>query len=137
MTYETIDYKNINSETINYETVKHDATSYAAISQQLLRRRSELLQRLHALNKDLHRSEGPLSADFAEQAVELENLDVLFELDEASRHELNQINNALERLQTEQYEFCAVCGESIGAARLAALPTADTCIGCAELLTQG
>lgn len=110
--------------------------NYEAISQQLQQRRGELMQRLHALKKDLHRSEGPLPADFAEQAVELENLDVLFELDEASRHELNQINNALERLQTEQYEFCAVCGDAIGTQRLAALPTTDTCISCAQQLTS-
>jgi DnaK suppressor protein len=122
----------LSRETLRTRTFEDAAMNYEAISQQLQQRRSELMQRLHALKKDLHRSEGPLPADFEEQAIELENLDVLFELDEASRHELNQINNALERLQTAQYEFCAVCGEAIGAPRLAAVPTTDTCIRCTQ-----
>lgn len=107
--------------------MNHDMTR-----QELQRRRREIMSRLSALKGDIQRSEGPLPADFEEQAIELENLDVLFELDEVSRHELNQINNALERLQSDDYEYCAACGAEIGAARLQALPTADTCIRCAE-----
>ena len=106
--------------------------NYSAVREKLQLRRGELLGRLRALKSDLHREQGPLPADSAEQVIELENLDVLFELDEVSRHELNQINNALERLEHNQYEHCVVCGKPIGAARLAALPTADTCIRCAE-----
>lgn len=106
--------------------------NHSAIRQQLQSRRNELLSRLRALSSDLHREQGPLPPDFAEQVIELENLDVLFELDEVSRHELNQINNALIRIDANEYEHCATCGKPIGPARLAALPTADTCIHCAE-----
>jgi len=110
--------------------------NHSAIRQQLQQRRHELLSRLRALKSDLHREQGPLPADSAEQVIELENLDVLFELDEVSRHELNRINNALERLEGNQYDFCAVCGEAIGEARLTAVPTADTCIRCAQAMSQ-
>jgi len=106
--------------------------THSAIRKQLQQRRNELLGRLQALKSDLHREQGPLPADSQEQVIELENLDVLFELDEVSRHELNQINNALERIDSDQYEHCVVCGGAIGAARLNALPTADTCIRCAQ-----
>lgn len=110
--------------------------NYSAIRQQLQQRRSEILGRLQALKSDINREQGPLPADWDEQVVELENLDVLFELDEVSRHELNQINNALERIEANQYEHCVVCGEPIGSARLTALPTADTCIRCAEAIAS-
>ncbi len=102
------------------------------IGERLRVRRGELLARLQKLHPQVHHREEPLPADFSEQAIELENLDVLFELDETSRHELQQINNALERLHSGNYERCAVCGQPIGAARLRSLPYADTCITCAR-----
>ena len=102
------------------------------IGEQLRLRRGELLARLQKLHPHVHHREQPLPADFSEQAIELENLDVLFELDGASRHELQQINNALERLHSGNYERCAVCGQPIGNARLHSLPYAETCISCAR-----
>lgn len=106
--------------------------NYQETRTQLQTRRGELLARLQKLHPQVHHREEPLPADFSEQAMELENLDVLFELDEASRHELQQINNALERLQSGNYESCAVCGKPIGAARLHTLPYTDVCIDCAR-----
>ncbi len=102
------------------------------IGEQLRIRRGELLARLQKLHPHVHHRSEPLPADFSEQAIELENLDVLFELDEASRHELQQINNALERLGSGNYENCALCGKPIGAARLKSLPYAELCIDCAR-----
>jgi DnaK suppressor protein len=101
------------------------------IQRQLLHRRQELLGRLHQLSADVHHRDTPLDADLGEQALELENLDVLFELDESSRRELSQINNALLRLDNHEYEFCAKCGDQIGESRLEVLPFVDTCIRCA------
>ena len=109
---------------------------YHDIKRQLIDKRRELVGRLEKLARDVHHREEPYEADFAEQAIELQNLDVLFELDEESRHELNQINNALNRIENHEYESCAVCGEAIGAPRLQALPYADTCIVCAEKQTR-
>jgi RNA polymerase-binding protein DksA len=103
-----------------------------AIKTQLQSRRGELLARLQKLHPHVHHRDEPLSADFGDQAIELENLDVLFELDEATRHELQQINNALERLQEGSYEHCVICGKPIGTARLRVLPYTDTCIDCAQ-----
>ncbi len=106
--------------------------NHQTIKTQLQTRRGELLARLQKLHPHVHHREEPFPADFSEQAIELENLDVLFQLDEASRHELQQINNALERLQQGNYEHCVVCGKPIGPARLRTLPYADTCVDCAQ-----
>lgn len=102
------------------------------IGERLRVRRGELLARLQKLHPQVHHREEPLPADFGEQALELENLDVLFELDETSRHELQQINNALERLQSGNYQNCAICGNTIGKQRLQLVPYADTCMECAR-----
>ncbi|HSB97422.1 MAG TPA: TraR/DksA family transcriptional regulator [Spongiibacteraceae bacterium] len=97
----------------------------------LLRKRDEIFARANSLHKDLYARTEPYSADFAEQAVELENLDVLFQLDTASRAELSAINNSIDRLAVGSYGICSRCAKPINPARLNALPHAETCIDCA------
>jgi RNA polymerase-binding transcription factor DksA len=98
----------------------------------LLARRDELAERVRRVGADLHRREEPLSADFAEQVVEQENLDVLHSLEVEGKVELARVERALVRLERGEYATCSRCGEEIAPARLAALPYADTCIRCAD-----
>lgn len=107
-------------------------SEWESLRHRLEQRRQEILVRVNALHADLHAREEPLSADFAEQAVELENLDVLFELDHLSRQELARLNDAISRLDAGQYGQCSVCGVPIDKGRLHALPYVDTCIACAR-----
>lgn len=51
-------------------------------------------------------------------------------LAEAAREHLADIDAALARLADGSYGTCRVCGQPIGAGRLAARPAARTCIGC-------
>jgi RNA polymerase-binding transcription factor DksA len=51
-------------------------------------------------------------------------------LAEAAREYLADIDAALARLADGSYGTCRVCGQPIGAGRLAARPAARTCIGC-------
>lgn len=62
---------------------------------QLMQRKSELEARLQGIRKDLGRG---LAADSEEQAIELENLEVLQEISRLAEVELNQINSALAKL---------------------------------------
>jgi DnaK suppressor protein len=48
-----------------------------------------------------------------------------------SRDHLAEVDAALDRLAAGRYGRCAVCGNPIAAARLAARPTAIACIACA------
>ena len=105
---------------------------YSAARDELIRQRNELLRRVHRLDKDLHHRDEPYARDFAEQVVELENLEVLFELDREGRESLKLINEALYRMDNDCYEICSRCGEQIGEERLAVLPFTDLCIECAE-----
>lgn len=100
-------------------------------------RRAELRERMERVaSHTQHRSE-PLSADFAEQAVELENQGVLVAIDGELNAELRAIDLAIRRIETGEYEFCARCGEEIGVARLNALPSVTLCIRCAEQGERG
>ena len=99
---------------------------------ELVSRRVELADRMERVaSKTQHRSE-PLSADFAEQAVELENQGVLIALDGELSAELRSIAIALQRIDTGDYEYCMRCGDEIGEARLNVLPSVTLCIKCAE-----
>ncbi len=52
-------------------------------------------------------------------------------LDQARRR-LGDVEAALARWDDGVYGRCVTCGEAIAPARLAARPTAPTCIGCAS-----
>ena len=100
--------------------------------QQLLAHRDELEERVGRIATDLYRRDEPLSADFAEQVVDQENLEVLYSLESEGRAELALVNRALDSLARDEYGICRVCGDAIADARLRALPYADTCIQCAS-----
>lgn len=99
---------------------------------ELLRKRGEILQRVAQLGGDVGARAEPYSADADERAIELENLDVLFEIDAASRFELGQINRALERIDDGTYGRCSRCGRPIDPTRQQALPHVETCRICAS-----
>lgn len=98
----------------------------------LLSRRKELVARVRSLERDFRHDEQPLEKDSQEQALQLENDDVLDALDDASRRELETIARALARMESGEYGTCAGCEEPISPMRLRALPTAEYCIRCAE-----
>jgi RNA polymerase-binding protein DksA len=57
---------------------------------------------------------------------------VLLQLEQRDRAELEAIEAALERIKAGAYGECVLCEEPIPPARLSALPTATTCVDCAE-----
>jgi DnaK suppressor protein len=80
----------------------------------------------------VRRKDEPLDADFAEQAVERENDEVLDALDHSIRAEMAQIQTTLQRLEAGEYGICESCKKKIPLKRLAALPHASRCVACAE-----
>ncbi|MBI2521054.1 MAG: TraR/DksA family transcriptional regulator [Bdellovibrio sp.] len=95
-------------------------------------KRRELLERIHGITKDKTRREGPLDADFEEQATMLENAEVVDHLDSIERQELAQIEAALRRIKDQEYGLCQVCQEEISEKRLLAIPYATTCLNCSR-----
>jgi len=97
----------------------------------LLERKEELTERHGRIARKTRHRDEPLPQDFAEQAVELENQEVLEALDAEVADELRQIEHALARVESGDYPYCNACGEEIPAARLKALPTTSLCVDCA------
>lgn len=94
--------------------------------------KAEITHRISAIDKDI-RHEG-MSADWAEQASERENDEVLESLGHSSAQDLVMINHALKRINDGEYFYCSICGEAIPPARLELLPFSTSCVNCAEKL---
>ena len=102
------------------------------IRQRLQARREELLDRAERTDADLRREAEPLSADFDEQAVQLENDEVLQGLNDSAVREIRQISQALSRLDSGSYFSCARCGAAIEPLRLDAVLYTPLCSECAR-----
>ena len=100
-----------------------------AIRERLQQQLERLERRTQKIESDLQR---PGHRDSGEQALQRENDEVLEQLSEVELHQIAQIRRALSRLEEGRYGDCRVCGGEIGEARLGALPTATTCIDCAD-----
>lgn len=61
-------------------------------------KRNELLDRLDAIKRDYRKG---LDADSSEQAIQLENAEVLEEINRVTNEELQKVTRALERIEIE------------------------------------
>ena len=68
--------------------------------------------------------------DTADAAVDTANDEISTQLAELESRELEQIENALRRIEEGAYGSCEHCGGKIAEARLNALPYTNTCIEC-------
>ncbi len=105
---------------------------FKLIKKTLENKKSELMKRVQSLENDMHRRKGPVSQDYADQAQEIENDEVVGGLDGVERAELNQVIFALARIEDNTYGLCVECGERISEKRLEARPTATQCMNCAN-----
>jgi DnaK suppressor protein len=101
----------------------------ADIRKQLELKKAELTERVDKIKADVI---GGLEADSKEQAMQLENHEVLDALANEATTELVKINAALQRLESNTYGICTACGAEIDSRRLGARPYSSKCIICAS-----
>jgi len=106
---------------------------FAAITDALIAQKEQLLQRVNSIEDEVRRRSGGLDDDFAEQAVQRQNDEVLDALDDSGIDELKRVNTALQRIADGTFGVCVECEIEIPMERLAAVPHAEKCIDCAEL----
>ena len=100
-----------------------------SVREQLEAKKAEVEKRLSGASRDLEKQ---YSQDFAEQATERENDDVLRSIRIEAEAELRQIKLALKQIEADQYGICDVCGDEINPKRLEIMPYATRCANCAE-----
>lgn len=105
---------------------------YEEVRSNLIEMLEELNDRLTKITDDVKHSKEPLDKDFEEQAVQAENDEVLDNLGNAARTEIELVKQAIARIDSGEYGICQVCGEPIREERLKAIPYSCTCIKCAS-----
>ena len=104
-------------------------SNHDKVRQELSLKRDELRARIDKINQDYA---NPLNKDSSEQAIELENAEVLGVIQREARQELDQINKTLELIDRDEYGNCVDCGMPIPVKRLEIIPHATFCVKCAE-----
>lgn len=88
----------------------------------------ELGERMHEIDHELGE---PKSADLNEQAIDLEDDEVLESLGAAAQREVSLLKLALGRIKDGSYGVCKKCEEPISEERLNAVLFAPLCKVCA------
>ncbi|WP_404296591.1 TraR/DksA family transcriptional regulator [Halomonas sp.] len=95
--------------------------------------REDLIGRIEQYRAHKEQRSGPLDKDMEEQAIELQNDEVVDALESESEEELRQVMHALARIDAGEGDVCEACDESIAPERLDAVPFTTLCRQCAEL----
>jgi DnaK suppressor protein len=102
-----------------------------------------LLQKRNAIedivqrNGDYSREKDDDARDLTDMAVESYTKDFLAGKSAGDRRMLQDIDDALARIDNRTYGFCVNCDDEISPRRLQAVPWAAMCIKCQELLEKG
>lgn len=95
----------------------------------IMSRLAELGGRIHDIDEELGHAK---PKDLEEQAVDIEDDEVLEGLGIAAQNEIAQLKQALLRIQDHTYGICLSCDEQISEARLNAVLHASVCKNCAK-----
>lgn len=92
------------------------------------KRLKDLGERMQDIETEL---DTPKSKDLGEQAIDLEDDEVLETLGLSAEREADALYRALRRLEGGTFGLCASCGETISDARLQVVPHTLVCRKCA------
>ena len=95
-------------------------------------RRKELRDRIARLQQEL-RDSTTAHADAADQAVASTDKNALHQQVEQATRQVQLLDVALRKMESDEYGLCAMCGREIGIRRLEAVPWAQLCVDCQEL----
>ena len=109
-------------------------TQLKDIKERLLKERELLVQKLQGSDLSIDDSETPDPVDLA---VRNYSKNVQLAVSENESRQLTLIDEALMRLEDDEYGVCQNCEKDISQKRLQAIPWARYCIDCQELVERG
>lgn len=110
------------------------AANLKKIKERLLGERELLIQKLKGNDLSIDDSETPDPVDLA---VRNYSKNVMLAVSENESRQLALVDEALLRVEDDEYGLCQNCEKSINQKRLAAIPWARYCLDCQELVEQG
>ena len=105
--------------------------------EQLEAKRRELLEMMNRDRTAAGEGSDEGTADFADRANNAYSRELNFSLSQGDRQVLQQVEDALERVEKGTYGVCSNCAQEIPQPRLDAVPWAPTCIDCQEIVEKG
>ena len=109
-------------------------SSLNEIKEKLLNERELLVEKLKGNDLSVDDSETPDPVDLA---VRNYSKNVMLAVSENESKQLALIDEALLRIEDDEYGVCQNCEKEINPKRLAAIPWARYCLDCQELVEQG
>ena len=100
------------------------------VKEELLRLRAELLREVNESYATCRELGQDGVADIGDMSANAYSRDMLFNLSEAQRQRIRDIEAALERIDQGEYGVCMQCGETIAPRRLEVRPFSRYCIDC-------
>jgi DnaK suppressor protein len=104
------------------------------IKEKLLAEREQLIEKLKGNDLSIDDAETPDPVDLA---VRNYSKNVMLAVSENESRQLTLIDQALMRIDDDEYGPCQNCEKPINPKRLTAIPWARFCIECQELLEKG
>lgn len=110
------------------------AANLKKIKERLLNERAGLAEKLKGNDLSIDDAETPDPVDLA---VRNYSKNVMLAVSENESRQLVLVDEALLRVEDEEYGFCQNCEKAINQKRLAAIPWARYCLDCQQLVEQG
>lgn len=100
-------------------------------------KKSSLLSELAKTKNAEEETTEESTQDIADKAVSSYTREFLYSLNDTERNTIQQIDQALARIEDGTYGFCMNCGNAMNEKRLTAIPWSRHCVDCQELQEKG
>lgn len=98
----------------------------------LMEKKEEIVAKLSEAYSESREVETGIAQDIADKAESSYTKEFLLSLSDAERKQLFLIDEALKRIEKDEYGICQMCQKNISKKRLNAVPWAPHCIECQE-----
>lgn len=98
----------------------------------LLKKKEEIIEKLSEFYNESKEVETGIAQDIVDKAESSYTKEFLLSLSDAERKQLFLIDEALKRLEKDEYGICQMCQKNISKKRLDAVPWASHCRECQE-----
>jgi|Deesub1362B_J571_1020462.scaffolds.fasta_scaffold03814_4 DnaK suppressor protein len=100
------------------------------LKQILIQRKQEILTKVGASTEDIGDLQGETATDWVDRVSLDDAMNSLMSKESELARELEDIVEALEKMERGEYGICEECGQEIAFERLEAVPTAKLCVPC-------
>ncbi len=98
----------------------------------LYEKKQAIVRKLSELTNDSKEMETNVAMDAVDKAETSYTKEFLLSLSDADREQLLLIDDAIKRLQRDEFGVCQLCHQEIGRKRLVAIPWTAHCIDCQQ-----